>query len=435
MTDASDPHRPKIRAIEAAIAEGRLAAAASALEELRSTAPGDVRVDLVGALLARVAQKPDDEIAALRRAVALVPGWPLPRVELAKALARNGAVEEAVIVVGDAFRLAPTDLSVLETGVAIANESGYDAVAQPFLQAALALRPEDQSIRKALALSLSKQQKFAEAEGHWQIALKRQGDDPFALGWLGTCLMGTGRRADACRVLERAIALEPDNPVPRFSLAVARGETPRTLPAQVTRDLFDGFAHRFDRELVAELGYRVPERVADLIRQRSPALDIGILDLGCGTGLLGAQLGAVGGEFVGVDLSAGMLAQARNRGIYSQLRQSDLLDELRRTPAQSFDYVVSNDVFIYVGDLSEVIPAIFPALRSGGAFIFSCETATAAEGAFVLRPSNRYAHSLASVERLCRQAGFTSFVFEKVALRLESAHASIAGFIATALRA
>lgn len=435
MNQPDDPLRPKIRAIETAIAERRLDTAAAALDELQQTAASDVRVHLAAALLAGAARKPDDEIAALRRAVALVPGWPLPRVELAKALARAGAMEEAVAAIRAAVALAPTDLSLLETGVVIANQAGYDAIAQPFLQAALVLRPDDCSIRKALALCLSKQQKFAEAERHWQIALEQQGDDPFSLGWLGTCLMGVGKRAEACVVLERAIALDPSNPMPRFSLAVARGETPRTLPAQVTRDLFDGFARRFDRELVAELGYRVPERVAALIRQRSPALDIEILDLGCGTGLLGAYLGKIRGEFVGVDLSAGMLAEARNRALYTQLRQADLLDELKRTPAQSFDYVVSNDVFIYVGDLSEVIPAIFPTLRSGGAFVFSCETAAPAEGAFVLRPSNRYAHSLASVERLCREAGFASFTSEPVALRLEGAAGAIAGFIATALRA
>ena len=435
MTDSSDPQRPKIRAIEEAIAAGRLPEATALLTELRAVAPSDVRIHLAGAMLARAANRPEDEIASFRRAVELVPGWPLPRVELAKALARNSYVDEAVAVVGDAARLAPRDLAVLETAVAIANDAGYDGVAQPYLQAALALRPEDASIRKALAFCLSKQQKFAEAQPHWHAVLQREPDEPFALSWLGTCLMGTGKRAEACRVLERAVALAPDNPVPRFSLAVARGETPKTLPPQLTRDLFDGYARRFDKELVTALGYRVPERVAEMIRQHSPTLDVSILDLGCGTGLLAAHLGQIGGEFVGIDLSAGMIAKAEQRGLYTQLRQSDILEELARTAEQAFDYVVSNDVFIYVGDLSEVIPAIFPALRRGGAFIFSCESAADSEGAFVLRPSNRYAHSLASVESLCRKAGFSDFVFENVKLRLEGSHGSIAGFIATARRA
>ena len=37
--------------------------------------------------------------------------------------------------------------------------------------------------------------------------------------------------------------------------------------------------------------------------------------------------------------------------------------------------------FIYVGDISAVIPAAFTVLRHGGALIFSCETADEAEGA------------------------------------------------------
>jgi Flp pilus assembly protein TadD len=123
MNQADDPLRPRIRAIETAIAERRFDAAAAALDELRSDSPGDVRVHLAGALLASALRKPEEEIAALRRAVGLVPGWPLPRVELAKALARSGAIEEALAFVRAAASLAPTDLSVLETGVMIAPPS------------------------------------------------------------------------------------------------------------------------------------------------------------------------------------------------------------------------------------------------------------------------------------------------------------------------
>ena len=108
-----------------------------------------------------------------------------------------------------------------------------------------------------------------------------------------------------------------------------------------------------------------------------------------------------------------------------------MLEELRRVPAESFDYIVAADVFIYVGDVTAVIPACFRALRKGGALIFSCETADEAEGALVLRPSKRYAHSHASLRALCEHAGFGKYQAETVDLRFE-VNAPIPGFIAIA---
>jgi predicted TPR repeat methyltransferase len=200
------------------------------------------------------------------------------------------------------------------------------------------------------------------------------------------------------------------------------------------QELFDKYAPRFDAELVGALKYRVPRRVAEFIRQRSPSLDVSILDLGCGTGLLGVYLGGVAGAFIGVDLSARMIEQAARHRVYTELRQTDLLDELRAAPAGTYDYVTANDVFIYVGDVSEVIPAAFKAIRPGGALIFSCETAQEAEGALVIRPSKRYAHSVSSIQAFCRDAGFESCAIETIDLRYERG-APIAGFIVIAAKA
>ncbi len=109
-----------------------------------------------------------------------------------------------------------------------------------------------------------------------------------------------------------------------------------------------------------------------------------------------------------------------------------MLDELRRISPDSFEYVTANDVFIYVGDLSEIIPAAFQILHNGGAMIFSCETADTAEGALVLRSSKRYAHSRESIDILCRDAGFSSCSFEMIELRFDGGNVPIAGFIAVA---
>ncbi len=426
-----DPVRDRLVAIEAQIRTGELAAAAAELDRARAAAPGDVRVCLVEAALARAENDVVKEIAVLKRAIALAPRWPVAHIALCKALARAENYDEALPAAERMVAAAPDDLAVLEVAVAVANVAGAYAVAERHLRTALKLRPGDVAIVRPLALCLFNQKRYAEAEPFYRIVSAALPDSPRALVSLGACLAEIGKTEEAIRSFEHALELSPGDSMIEFRLEIARGQVPRTQPNELTRMLFDDYANRFDKHLAGSLKYRVPERVADIVRERRPQRDIDVLDLGCGTGLTGANLGKVGGVMVGVDLSEKMLERARRLGLYTELRQNDLRHELRASPANSYDCVIANDVFIYVGDIDDVIAATYPVLRCGGALIFSCETAADDEGDFVIRPSKRYAHSRAYIERLCRAAGFDSVGFEHLDLRMEEG-VPIPGFIAVA---
>jgi predicted TPR repeat methyltransferase len=149
-----------------------------------------------------------------------------------------------------------------------------------------------------------------------------------------------------------------------------------------------------------------------------------ILDLGCGTGLMGDGLRALKRTLTGVDLSPNMLAQARRRGLYDRLVESDIATFLE-TQTNHFDLTVSTDVFIYIGDLAGIFAGVRRALRSDGLFCFSVEAAE--EGDFVLRPTLRYAHSLAYLTRLGEQNSFAVLNVEPHGVRRE-AQASIPGY-------
>jgi len=436
MTDSKslDANLPKLREIEADIAAGRLREAGVAIEALATASPSDPRVYLAGSVLARATGNLPGEIDSLRRAVELAPQRPRVRLELAKALARAGNHAEALQTANAVVDMAPTDLVALEIAVAVADAAGDLAMVQRHLQSAAAIRPNDASIERALGKCLAERGLHAEAVAHWRAVLAVSPDDALAWGWLGGCLIELDRKDEAREALRRGLELLPGEPSLEFHLAIANGETPRTQPKEIMQELFDKYAPRFDAELVGALKYRVPRRVADFIKQRSPALDVSILDLGCGTGLLGVYLGPIAGAFVGVDLAGKMLERAALHRIYTQLRQTDVLDELRATPAGAYDYVTANDVFVYVGDVSEVIPAAFTAIRPGGALVFSCETAQEAENALVMRPSKRYAHTISSIQAFCRDAGFESCVIETIDLRYERG-SPIPGFIAIANKA
>jgi len=106
-----------------------------------------------------------------------------------------------------------------------------------------------------------------------------------------------------------------------------------------------------------------------------PAVPWDVLDLGCGTGLVGEVIAIHARELVGVDLSAKMLERARERNCYTRLLRSDLLAALDAEPACHHDVVTAGDVFIYVGNLDRVMASIRRVIRTGGVFAFTVEAA------------------------------------------------------------
>lgn len=429
----TDPATAQLIALETDIKEGRIDAAIGALKAFNLAYPTDVRALLFDALIARALKKTQYELKALQRATTLAPKWSRAFLESAITLSREGRYPEALTAIETAVNLAPNDRPPLEAAIAVANSAGNPQLALSYLQKAHALWPDDLGFDRQLGAILTNLRRHDEADRHWRELLAKHPDDSTAEINYSMTLAGLGRGDEAVALLERTHRREPDNATVSFYLASARGETPASQPPELVQGLFDGYADYFDRQLVGQLKYRVPRRVAEIIRARG--LDrFDLLDLGCGTGLMGVYLGKASGKFVGVDLSPRMLEQARRHKIYSELKQGDLLATLSETAPASFDIVTSNDVFIYVGDLTAVIPACFAVLRSGGALIFSCESTAGVEADLVLRPSKRYAHSRASIEALCRTAGFSNCRLEDIDVRLEN-NAPIPGFIAIAEKA
>jgi predicted TPR repeat methyltransferase len=236
----------------------------------------------------------------------------------------------------------------------------------------------------------------------------------WAPAWLalGTARERLGDFAAAIAAYERALTGDREG-VLGASLALARlGAAPipaTAAPAYVTR-LFDQYAARFDVHLVDALGYRAPRLLRHAVaevrgRANHPLHFARALDLGCGTGLAGAAFRDRVERLDGVDLSGGMVAQAREKGIYDALEVGDILDRLRAAPEGTFDLIIAADVLVYVGDLMPLFTQITRVLASGGLFAFTAES-HAGEG-YVLGSEMRFAHSRNYVEEIARRAGFS----------------------------
>ncbi|KAI9151429.1 Methyltransferase-like protein 27 [Paramyrothecium foliicola] len=109
--------------------------------------------------------------------------------------------------------------------------------------------------------------------------------------------------------------------------------------------LYDEWASGYDADLHGR-SYASPRRSVVTIMENVlplPNENLKILDAGCGTGLVGDCLAQsqLAKKFVldGVDLSAGMLAIAREKGTYRELMTANLNDKIEK-PDGSYDVVV-----------------------------------------------------------------------------------------------
>ncbi|SMF09731.1 Methyltransferase domain-containing protein [Tistlia consotensis] len=104
------------------------------------------------------------------------------------------------------------------------------------------------------------------------------------------------------------------------------------------------WAKSYDRDVMV-LGYQLPPVVAGLFARHVPLGAGPILDVGCGTGLIGLALQALGYDRVtGADLSEAMLAVAAGRGCYEATVRAELGKRLD-FPDGGFFALVASGVF------------------------------------------------------------------------------------------
>ncbi|MDP6691709.1 MAG: methyltransferase domain-containing protein [Alphaproteobacteria bacterium] len=90
-------------------------------------------------------------------------------------------------------------------------------------------------------------------------------------------------------------------------------------------DIYEDWAPTYEDNLLQDYGYIAPRIAADAYAAHCGDQDGRILDLGCGTGLVGQELSARGFRHMdGLDISPAMLEQARRKGIYGELLERDM---------------------------------------------------------------------------------------------------------------
>jgi predicted TPR repeat methyltransferase len=394
---------------------GRMDEAIAAYREAIALRPGFAEAhDNLGAAL-RETGRLEDAIAAGRRAVSLKPGLPEAHNNLGNALHDHGLTDDAIASYRTALQLRPGFAQAWNNlGIALKVRGDSDEAIAAF-RTAIERKPDYADARINLGNALKDAGRLDEALAAFHSALEVKPDSADAFANLGNALREQGRIAEAIAAYRRAVELKPDSPDWRHVLAALTGDPSASgTPAGYVRKLFDQYARRFDRHLVGQLDYRVPQHLHEAVLPFAPGGKPDILDLGCGTGLCGAAFRPMAGTLAGVDLSPAMIAQAGAKGIYDRLTLADV-SEAMREQERAFDLILAGDLFIYVGDLGEVFAAAARALRSGGLFAFSLERHDG-EG-FVLHSKVRFAHSLTYIRELSRAHRFTELDARPITVR------------------
>ena len=146
------------------------------------------------------------------------------------------------------------------------------------------------------------------------------------------------------------------------------GEVYSATTSDQIAEIYDRWSTTYD-DYMQQVGYRHPVICASLLARYVPVDASPILDAGAGTGLIGEALHILGyAQIDGLDISAGMLDQARAKGIYGTLHLADLNQPLDLAES-SYGAIVSCGVFTtgHVG--GEGLQNLIALCRPGGHLI------------------------------------------------------------------
>jgi predicted TPR repeat methyltransferase len=194
------------------------------------------------------------------------------------------------------------------------------------------------------------------------------------------------------------------------------------MPKGYVQALFDQYAPRFEAALLGDLDYRAPQLLFKAVisvrnAAKKPAFFKRAIDLGCGTGLGAGAFHKEVDHFIGIDLSPGMIEEARATGLYAELEVNDMVEGLRNKPDTGANLLLAADAMCYVGDIAPVLAQAKRVLTPGGVFAFTLETHRG-EGV-VLGAGLRYAHAPEYVRRQIIASGLTVAHLEQASPRNE----------------
>ncbi|CAL7964201.1 protein O-GlcNAc transferase [Gammaproteobacteria bacterium] len=391
-----------------------------------------------------------EAIAHLETAIQLQPSYDLPHQQLAHLLQLQGALDKATYHYRIALKNNGNNiLAHHNLGVILTDEGKYEeaishfkrvldlqpqhiealhnlgsvfllqkkpAEALPyFLQ--LAKLMQDFDVYYNVGVIYTDLSRFDDAIIYFDEAMKIRPDDFSVCVNLGTIYLRRQNFAEAEKYYSQAHHLQPNNQEISYILAALQQKDDlQKAPAEYVQHLFDQYAPYFEQHLKL-LNYQVPECLFDIVQAivdpKGCGCSLKILDLGCGTGMCGSKFKPMAQELIGIDLSAKMLEFAKQKNIYSDLKNITIEEAI--TTFSGIDLIIAAESLVYFGALEKIFTCCYSTLKSGGIFAFTVEKTD--QYPYTLQRSARFAHTVEYINQTASESGFIILKSNEITLR------------------
>ncbi|GMH52811.1 hypothetical protein TrLO_g8705 [Triparma laevis f. longispina] len=179
---------------------------------------------------------------------------------------------------------------------------------------------------------------------------------------------------------------------------------------EYVKKLFDDYALNFEESLKDDLGYKGFK----IMREFFEEIVVGgggkdVVDLGCGTGLVGEEFKGISKSLACIDLSLKIIERCKELRpkLYDEYIQGDFLEGLIEG-----DVYVAGDSFIYFGDLKPLFKRMFEKLREEGYVVFTLERGGGKT--WKLTRSGRFEHAESYVLQSLEEVGFEVLGYKRM---------------------
>ncbi len=153
---------------------------------------------------------------------------------------------------------------------------------------------------------------------------------------------------------------------PEIWKATYEAETPDEL-----NEAYSQWACDYDRDTCQVMGYVGPRMAARILDDHLDSKKARVLDAGCGTGLVGEALNAMGYENVeAMDYSPDMLQEAERKAVYNNVFHADMNQRLNLT-SDLYDATICVGTFTYAHVGPEAFDELVRVTRPGGVICFT----------------------------------------------------------------
>ena len=355
-------------------------------------------------------------IKNFKKAIAVNPNRPEVFYNLGLSFHGNGNLEKSIESYKKAIQLKPDYAEAYcNLGMSFFKKGDLGESIKNYIKV-IKINPTDYGAYYNLGNLYQTNENFSLAIDNYNRAIDIKPDCAEVYYNLGVIFSKKGNYEKSIALLRKTLKLQPFNVKALHMLNSLTGNKIGAAPKKYVADLFDNNANNFEDSLLGELGYKFPIILKNKILKDKKTTLGSVLDLGCGTGLVGYELRNNCDRLIGIDLSKLMLQKAKLKNVYNNLYQYDIIEFLTENTLD-FNYFIAADVFIYIGDLDKIFELIKSRNKNQGMLVFSTEHI---EGdSFCIEKSGRFSHSKNYIEFLCYKYKYSIEYFIKFPLRME----------------